>query len=644
MKFLCLALAAFVALTAPAVTLPDCGGKTVKASDFGFASGDSTDALKSALNSDAARVIIDLQTENWVTGSVAITNGNKEIIVEDGVVIRAKPGAFVGVRERLFAIVRATNVVLRGVGRCGIVMRKQEYQDKTRYAPSEFRDCIQIWGSKNVAVSNLFCRSSGGDGVEVTLSDGVILEDLVCEDNHRQGSSINCCENLTVRRCVFNTTEGTWPMCGVDLEPFRKTQKLENILYEDCVFEGNRASGIDLHLSALDGTSPPVSVTFRRCKARRNRFFGLQMYSAWSVSGVKGSVTFEDCEFSDNGYCPMRITNQFADGLRIVFRDCTFDTRGGQEPHAILLDNARVMKSIGGITFENCRLTTEGDKVPVAIRNMTGFGVDGLGGEISVVRDGHQDPYHLAAFVTANPPHPEKVSEFRSMPVDYACLTGVGGRLSEPTVTPPLGGNIVFIQHVPEAGRYPIAFACRRLKGTAPWPRVQVRDRAGTDLGGFDLRDGEFEHIMTVSGDALHRFEIAAGEDFAVTVASPWIGQGVQCDDFVRVVPTDGKGAHRAHFTVFGKARNVRVEIRSEGNSPAVIRDGSGAVLDKLPERCAHQSFRFDRPAATAADETWSVEFPAPRTPFAYRIGGGAVSVWTTAPAAALKRIRGIAL
>ena len=66
---------------------------------------------------------------------------------------------------------------------------KREYQDKTRYEPSEFRDCIQIWGSKNVAVSNLFCRSSGGDGVEVTLSDGVLLEDLVCEDNHRQGSS-----------------------------------------------------------------------------------------------------------------------------------------------------------------------------------------------------------------------------------------------------------------------------------------------------------------------------------------------------------------------------------------------------------------------------------------------------------------------
>ena len=207
-------------------------------------------------------------------------------------------------------------------------------------------------------------------------------------------------------------------------------------------------------------------------------------------------------------------------------------------------------------------------------------------------------------------------------------------------MTPPLGGDIVFIQHVPKAGSYPIVFNCRRLKGTAPWPRVQIRDRAGTDLGGFELVDGDCEHVLKASGDALYRFEIAAGEDFAVTVSSPWIGQGVQCDDYVHVVPTDGKGAHRAYFTVLGKARNVRVEIESKGNSPAEIRNGADEVLDSFPERCAHQSFRFDRPAATETDETWSVRFTGPRTPFGYRIGGGAVSVWTTVSAAALRLAR----
>lgn len=635
MKVLLVGVGTLLALSAGAMRT-ECPGKTVKVSSYGFVPEDSTEALKAALNSDAARVIIDRQATDWISGGVAITNGNKEIIFEDGVTVRAKKGALQNPRQRLFAVIRTENVTIRGEGRSGIVMNKPDYQDPKQYKRSEFRDCIQIWGSKNVTVQNLFLRSSGGDGVEVTLSDGVLLEDLICEDNHRQGNSINCCENFTARRCVFNTTKGTWPMCGCDLEPFQSTQKLTNILYEDCVFDGNGASGIDLHLSAINATSADISVTFRRCKARKNRFYGLQMYSSWSTSPVKGTVLFDACEFSDNGYCPIHISNQQTNGLKVKFKDCVFDSVGGSQPSSLQLDNGCVMANIDGLTFENCKLVTEGEKAPVKVTTATGFGVTGLAGDLKVVRDGREEKFDLAAFAAANPPHPELVGSFRALPVDYQKLTGKGGPLSKPATTPSLTGRFVFLQHAAEAGEYPILFRCKRIAAGGPAVSVRIRDRAGTDLGGFDLPEGEKDYKLTVGKDTLTRFEVDAGKNFAVTVTSAWAGQGVQCDDFVQFGPSGENFAHRGYFTVLGKAKNVRLEIQSQGRSPAIIRNGVGEKVDEFRDRCAHQVYTFKRSAATEENEVWSVDFAAPRTAFGYRVGGGAVSVMTTDPQAVL--------
>ena len=54
-------------------------------------------------------------------------------------------------------------------------------------------------------------------------------------------------------------------MSGVDLEPDIPNQGFTNVLFQDCKLTGNRGSGFSMYLRRSDPTSPPLSVTFRRC-------------------------------------------------------------------------------------------------------------------------------------------------------------------------------------------------------------------------------------------------------------------------------------------------------------------------------------------------------------------------------------------
>ena len=99
---------------------------------------------------------------------------------------------------------------------------------------------------------DLTIEDSGGDGVYVAgNAQDVTLENLVCRDHHRQGISVISATRLRVRNCRFEETAGTAPQCGVDIEPNRPTDRLEDILFEDCVFDRNTSGGMTLLICGL---------------------------------------------------------------------------------------------------------------------------------------------------------------------------------------------------------------------------------------------------------------------------------------------------------------------------------------------------------------------------------------------------------
>ena len=68
--------------------------KVVNASSFGWDAEDSTAALQAAFDSGARKVVIDRQAGDWVTRPLFITNSNIEVVLADGVTLKAKRGEF----------------------------------------------------------------------------------------------------------------------------------------------------------------------------------------------------------------------------------------------------------------------------------------------------------------------------------------------------------------------------------------------------------------------------------------------------------------------------------------------------------------------------------------------------------------------
>jgi len=211
-----------------------------------------------------------------------------------GVVIQAAPGY--GDYDCLLNINGATDVTISGYG-ATLQMPKQEYTE------GEHRHALNINGSTNVVIQGLNCNSSGGDGIYISglsffdpslkpYSENIVIQDVTCDNNRRNGLSIISAQNLLVSHCNFTNTNGTDPQDGIDIEPNWSTDWLVNIRIEDCVTANNVGNGIQVILSNMNGASQPVSVTISRHVDQRSGQNGYRITGAGEANPVTGAVTF----------------------------------------------------------------------------------------------------------------------------------------------------------------------------------------------------------------------------------------------------------------------------------------------------------------------------------------------------------------
>ena len=638
--------------TAQAVRTADAASRagTVVASTFGWNAADSTAALQAAIDSGARRVVIDRQAGDWIVTPVFLRRSNQEVVVADGVTVRAKKGAFKARSACLFTIHNATNVLLRGEGTATLAMNKKDYQNPKDYVSSEWRHTVSIVGGSDITVRDLTLLSSGGDGVYVrSAAKRVRLDRLVCRDHHRQGISVISAIDLHVTGCRFDETGGTAPQCGVDVEPNTERDVLENIVFEDCTFDGNASSGMDLHLAALTEKTRPISVTFRRCIARGNRNYGITMYMVGrggsaigkKASSVRGTVVFDGCSVSGNGASALRIANQMADALKISFKDCVLDGRKGRGA-PVWFNNGTLPGDFGNVHFCNVRVLA--DKTPaVAFDGIPGAGIKAgtMGGRLDVENaDGSKTVVVMSGFAERHKPQPEKLKEilsFETSSVDFRSCAAASSaaRLRKPVSTGKLRGRFTFVQYFPAAGEYPVVFRAVRLS-----PRrqasttVQIRDAVGTDLGSFSLEAGSaVTNVIRATGPGMRRFEVDTGRG-AASVESQWTGHGVLADIPVGCY----KGRNRSfYFTVPADAGSVSVRVSPEGESCAALLlrpDGTVAAEKSYDGNLAvlHASRK-----PSAAPETWCVKFTKIQEDFKFCIGAPAIPFVSMDPDAAIR-------
>ncbi|MDH7571492.1 MAG: hypothetical protein QHJ73_18100, partial [Armatimonadota bacterium] len=191
--------------------------KEAKASWWGFDPEDSTRALQAAINSGVRRLVVDNVGKPWVVEPIQLRS-NQEIFFEPGVEVVAKKGAFLGKGDALFRADGQRNITLRGYG-ATLRMRRSDYAAPP-YEKAEWRHCLTFRSCRDVRVLGLNLVESGGDGIYLgTATRGVpnknvLIRDVVCDRNYRQGISVINAEDLLIENTVLKNTGGTAPSAG----------------------------------------------------------------------------------------------------------------------------------------------------------------------------------------------------------------------------------------------------------------------------------------------------------------------------------------------------------------------------------------------------------------------------------------------
>ncbi|GAB2624938.1 right-handed parallel beta-helix repeat-containing protein [Novilysobacter erysipheiresistens] len=145
----------------------------------------------------------------------------------------------------------------------------------------EWGQGIMVRGCNRVTIRDIRISDCWGDGISVAgvkvttrtapwrPSDDVVVANVVCTGNRRQGMSIGAVRNMKVYDSEFSNTRGIEPGCGIDIEPNKfNLDRAENIQIENCLIRGNEGNGILVYHRVK-------YVTIKRCQIEHNDGFGV---------------------------------------------------------------------------------------------------------------------------------------------------------------------------------------------------------------------------------------------------------------------------------------------------------------------------------------------------------------------------------
>lgn len=293
---------------------PTSTGPKVQLSQFLTKPGtDDTDAFVAALTAAVGGTLVVPAIE--LTLRPVMVPSNVRVELTAGTVLKAKSGF--GPNDRLLNITNASNVTIVGNG-ATVRMSKSEYKE------GEQRHGVFIFGSSDVQIHDLVSRDSGGDGFYIgrsgkpgTHSRRVLLNNCRAVNNRRQGLSIVSGEDIEVRGGIYESTGGTAPQYGVDVEPNNGDDVIRNIRLLGVRTRNNQGGGLYI---ALQGAAnrPNVSVSVEVIDFTSEND-GLS--SGWGCAGIRvagfGGGAWENAVGGQVKIRNARILNPGHSGIRV---------------------------------------------------------------------------------------------------------------------------------------------------------------------------------------------------------------------------------------------------------------------------------------------------------------------------------------
>ena len=150
-------------------------------------------------------------------------------------------------------------------------------RDRHLATTGEWGHCVMVRGCKRVTVRDMRMANGWGDGISIGAADGtttvlsedVVVANIVCSGNRRQGMTIGRSKNVRVHDSEFSYTGGIKPSCGIDIEPdLVGTSITDGVLIQNCWIHHNDSNGIQVYKEVRN-------VTIQGCKIEYNQGYGV---------------------------------------------------------------------------------------------------------------------------------------------------------------------------------------------------------------------------------------------------------------------------------------------------------------------------------------------------------------------------------
>lgn len=216
---------------------------------------------------------------NPVTNTTCISlKNNITIKMTENTILKAITNAFNN--YAIFLVRAVSNVTIEGG-----ILQGERY---THTGPAAGQVGVGVWleGATNVTIRDMTCKEFWGDGI-YTLYHSILgntkkvsVENVSFIDNRRQGISICANENFRVINCSFETTQGTDPAAGIDIEP-ELGGTVKDVTITGNVFKGNK-----IGIQALGDASATINGNV----FEGNTMWGIYLASSSRYYSVTGNI------------------------------------------------------------------------------------------------------------------------------------------------------------------------------------------------------------------------------------------------------------------------------------------------------------------------------------------------------------------
>jgi len=283
----------------------------VNAKDYGAHGNgiaDDTKALQAAVNAAAAgqgdgNVVIPAGTYMINALKSLRLQSNTSLYMTDQTILKAIPN-----NADFYVVLTIANV--ENVNVFGGIIRgdRNEHLRPT----GQWGTGIQVSGASNITVQGTVAEECWGDGfyigTEVFTGPGtwkvlnavphnIRLIDVEARYNRRQGISLIAGRNIEILRPFLTHTAGHDPEAGLDIEPNRPSDIIENVTVVDAWTSNNSGAGIQLFLRHLAGSDIPASITIT---GHRDDASLRGLYVVGRDAIVSGRVTVNAAEWKNS--------------------------------------------------------------------------------------------------------------------------------------------------------------------------------------------------------------------------------------------------------------------------------------------------------------------------------------------------------